>query len=66
MSEDILIIRERDGYRVLHGYLHLASVLSMTDKAIVDVVDEGKRTVIKTRTGYLVGDDQQRLPLLRN
>jgi hypothetical protein len=66
MSAEILIIRDNDCYRVLHGHLHLVSVLSMTDKAIVDVVDEGKLTVVKTRKGYLVGGDHQLLPVLRN
>ena len=66
MSPEILIIRDLDCYRVLHGHLRLASALSMADQAIVDAVDEGKLTVIKTRKGYLVGDKLQRLPLLKN
>jgi hypothetical protein len=66
MSPEILIIRDHDCYRVLHGHLHLASALSISDKTIVDVVDEGKVTVTKARKGYLVGDNQQLLPLLRN
>jgi hypothetical protein len=41
MSDEILIIRGRDGYRVLHGHLRLTSVLSMREKAIVELVGEG-------------------------
>jgi hypothetical protein len=66
MSPDILIVREGDGYRILHGHLHLASELSQANEVVVDAKDEGKVRVIKTRNGYLVGQDGQRWPLLRN
>lgn len=66
MSPDILIVRDGDGYRVLHGHLHLASELSMFNEVVVDARGEGKVHVVKTRSGFLVGKDGQRLPLLRN
>lgn len=66
MSPDILIIRDGDGYRILHGHLHLATQLSMSGEVFVDVKDEGKVSIVKTRNGFLVGQDNQRLPLLRN
>ena len=66
LSPDILIIRYNDGYRVLHGHLRLASVLSMSDEVLVEAKDEGKVTVIKTRTGFLVNNDSQPLALIRN
>lgn len=66
MSPDILIIRDGDGYRVLHGHLHLASALSMSNEVSVDAKGEGQVKVVKTRNGYLAGKDGQRLPLLRN
>ena len=66
MNPDILIVRDGDGYRVLHGHLHLASALSNSSEVVVDARDEGKVKVVKTRTGFLVGQDGQRLPLLKN
>jgi hypothetical protein len=66
MSPDILIVRDGDGYRVLHGHLHLASVLSTRSEVLVDVQDEGKVRIVRTCDGYFAGKDGQRLPLLRN
>ena len=66
MSPDILIIRDGDGYRVLHGHLHLATQLSMSSEVFVDVKDEGKVRIVKTRNGFVAGQDSQRLPLHRN
>ena len=54
MSPDILIVRENDGYRVLHGHLHLVNALSMSDEVTVDASGEGKVKVVKTSNGYLV------------
>ena len=64
MSPDILIVREGNGYRVLHGHLHLASALNMSSEAIVDSSGEGKVKVVKTSTGILIEEKNQRLPLL--
>jgi len=66
MSPDILIIRDGDSYRILHGHLHLATQLSLSGEVFVDVKNEGKVSIVKTRNGFLVGQDDQRLPLLRN
>jgi hypothetical protein len=66
MSPDILIVRDGDGYRLLHGHLHLASTLSMFNEVSLDVKGEGKVKIIKTRNGYFVGDSGQRLPILQN
>jgi hypothetical protein len=66
MSPDIVIVRDGEGYRVLHGHLRLATVLSLRNEVFVDVKDEGKVRIVKTRNGYFVGKDGQRLPLLRN
>lgn len=66
MSPDILIVRDGDGYRVLHGHLHLASALSRSDEVFVDVRGEGQVKVCRTRSGYLVANDGRRLPLFRN
>jgi hypothetical protein len=64
MVPDILIIRDRDGYRLLHGYLHLANALDMSGKVKVDVRGEGQVGVIRSRDGYLVEKDGERLPLV--
>lgn len=66
MSPDILIVRGGDGYRLLHGHLRLANVLGAADEVSVEVPDEGTVSIVKTRTGYVVGKDKQRLPLYRN
>ena len=66
MSPDILIIRHNDGYRILHGHLHLASVLNMLDEILVEAKDEGKVKIVKTPTGLIVRHGNQRLPLLRS
>lgn len=66
MSPDILIVRESDGYRVLHGHLHLVNALNMSNEVTVDASGEGKVKVVKTGNGYLVDQDNHRLPLLGN
>ena len=57
MSPDILLVRDRDGYRILHGHLHLTSMLELFNEAIVDVSGEGKVRVFKTRRGVFVGGE---------
>lgn len=66
MSPDILIVREGDGYRLLHGHLRLANVLLLSDEVVVEVKGEGEVKIVKTRNGYVVGNKGQRLPLYRN
>jgi hypothetical protein len=64
MSPEILLVRQSDGYRVLHGHLHLASVMSEQHEAIVEVSGEGKVKAFKTSDGILIDNKNQRLPLL--
>lgn len=66
MTPEILLVRQRDGYRVLHGHLHLASVLSTLGEAMVEASGEGKVKVSKTADGIVIGDKHRRLPLLLN
>jgi hypothetical protein len=63
MSPDILIVREGDRYRLLHGHLRLANVLRTMNEIAVEVAGEGKVKVMKTRHGYLVRKGEQGLPL---
>lgn len=64
MNPEILLVRSGEGYRVLHGHLHLVSVLSMANEAIVDASGEGKVKVVKTPGGILIGEADRQLPLL--
>lgn len=66
MNPDILIVREGDGYRLLHGHLRLASVLRAMNEVLVEVPGEGKVHIARNGSGYVVGKDDQRLPLYRN
>ena len=66
MEQNILIVRDGDHYRLLHGQLHLVSKLSMCDEVCVDVKEEGEVRIIKASGGLLVETGNQRLPLFRN
>jgi hypothetical protein len=66
MEQDILIVRDGDHYRLLHGQLHLASELSRRGEIRVDVREEGEVRIIKADGGLLVETGSQRLPLYRN
>lgn len=64
MNPEILVVRQDDSYRVLHGHLHLASVMSRTDEMIVDASGEGIVKVIKTAEGIFISDKNRRFPIL--
>jgi hypothetical protein len=64
MAPEILLVRQRDGYLVLHGHLHLASVMSTLGEAMVEASGEGKVKVRKTTDGIVIDDKHHRLPLL--
>ena len=66
MTPEILLVRHEDGYRVLHGYLRLVSIMSTENETIVDVSGEGKVKVSKTPFGMVVDNDYYRLPLIIN
>jgi hypothetical protein len=66
MSPDIVIVRDGDGYRLLHGHLRLANVMRTSDEIAVEVRGEGKVRIVKTHNGYVVGKDGQRLLLYPN
>jgi len=65
MNPDIVIVRDGNGYRLLHGHLRLANVLRTAGEIDVEIRGEGKVKVVKTHDGYAVGKDGQRLPLYR-
>ena len=62
MGPEILIARYGEGYRVLHGHLHLATLLDLSNEAIVHASGEGKVRVVKTRHGIFIGERNK--PLL--
>lgn len=62
-SSDIVITREGDCYRLLHGHLRLANILLRAEEVAVAVQGEGLVKITKTRKGYVVGCGGQRLPL---
>lgn len=66
MDPDILIVRDGDAYRLLHGHLHLVSELSRADEVVVDVRNEGEVRIVKAGARFFADKDNQRLPLLRN
>jgi len=64
MSSDILLIRDGDGFRILHGYLHLIAVLSMDDQVVANVKGEkGPAMIQRTPNGLRVAMDSLQLPL---
>ena len=65
MQPDILIVRVCEGYRVLHGHLHLINAFNMADEVVVEAKDQGKLTVMKTRDGLVVEHGNERFPLLK-
>lgn len=63
MNPDILIVRDGNAYRLLHGHLRLSTMLRSSVELRLDVQGEGQVTVTRSRGGYLVGKGGQRLPL---
>lgn len=65
MDLDILLVKERNGYRVMYGHARLSEVLKATDEVFVDVQwEQGKAKVFRTAKGLLVAKDSRHLPLL--
>ncbi|MBV8667031.1 MAG: hypothetical protein JO269_11165 [Burkholderiaceae bacterium] len=66
MYPDILLVRQSDGYRVLHGHLHLTSAMASSQEAFAHASGEGKVKVVKTAEGIFIGEQGRRVPLLWN
>jgi len=63
MRPDILIVREQNGYRLLHGQLRLAGLLLAGNEATIEVKGEGTVKIVRTADGYMVRRKKQRWPL---
>jgi len=63
MTPEILLVRNGNEYRVLHGYLHLASAISKSTELFAEASGEGQVKVTKTPYGIFIGNDNRRLPL---
>lgn len=66
VNPDIVIVRDGDAYRLLHGHLRLANVLRATDEIEVEVKGEGPVKVRKAGNGYVAGANGRPLPLYRD
>lgn len=66
MSQDIVIIRDGNDYRLMHGHLRLANVLRALGEVDVEIKGEGTIKIMKSREGYMVGKDGYHLPLYGN
>jgi hypothetical protein len=65
MNSEILLVKERNGYRVMYGHNQLNEVLKVTNEVFVDVKwEQGKAKVFRTASGLLVAKDSRHLPLL--
>lgn len=66
LDRDIIIARDGDRYRLLHGQLRLASRLSRHKAVCVDVKGEGPVRISRADGGLQVERAGQRLPLSRS
>lgn len=65
MNPDIVVVKEGDGYRLLHGHLRLATELGRTGEVDVEVRGEGKITIVRVQDELQVRQEGQQLPLYR-
>ena len=65
VENEILIVRQDEGYRVLHGHLQLIAFLSDADEICVRVMGEGNAKVTRAGKEFMVSSGDRNLPLLR-
>jgi hypothetical protein len=64
MDKEILLVREKDGFRVLFGHNRLKAILQVTNELFVDVKwENGRAKVFRTADGIQVSKDSRNLPL---
>lgn len=59
------MVRDKDGYRVLHGHLHLTTLIGEYNEIELLVPGKGKVTVRRAAGGLMVHDGEISLPVLR-
>jgi hypothetical protein len=65
MECEIVMAREKNGYRVLYGHLCLTALMSENSEIILNVQGTGEVKVTRTHGGYQVFDGNESLPILR-
>lgn len=65
MNTEIVIVRDGETYRLLHGHLHLSNAMSQSNEVLVDVHGEGTVKVVRTAKGFRVHSNDLQLPLLQ-
>lgn len=65
-EQGILIARDGDSYRLLHGQLRLAATLSRNTGVCVEVRGEGMVRILRAGENLLVERGDYRLPLFWN
>lgn len=65
MDEEIILAREREGFRIVSGHHRLGAALVSSDEAFADVAGEpGRAKVFRTPQGLQVCKDSRNMPLL--
>lgn len=65
MDNEILIVREDSGFRLLFGHLQLVAILTEEEEVRVRVKDGDHARVMRTRMGLMVHDGKEQWPLFR-
>ena len=65
MNTEIVIVRDGETYRLLHGHLHLSSAMSQASEVLIGVHGEGTVKVVRTAKGYRVHGKDRQLPLVQ-
>lgn len=65
MENEILIVREDTGFRLLFGHLQLVAILSEENEVKVKVKNGNQASVMRTELGLMVHDGEVQLPLFR-
>ena len=65
MDNEILMVQDKDGYRILHGHLHLTNLIGQHSEVELHVPGKGNVTVRRVAGGLVVHDGEVSLPVLK-
>jgi hypothetical protein len=65
MDNEILMVLDKDGYRVLHGHLHLTTLIGQHKEVELHVPGKGNVMVRRAAGGLVVHDGEVSLPVLK-